>query len=586
MKRNLFFAFILLPFILKAQSGTLDKSFADSGILLDLNYPGIINKIGLQSDGKIIAAGAGGSDLSSFFLFARYNTDGTLDSSFGSNGVAGNYNELDQVLALSILPDDALLAMAHPSYKVGLAKYKKNGELDSSFGNNGIVITSVSQNANSASDMVVQPDGKIVVCGYIINAPNEARQLFLVRYLPGGSLDNNFGDGGIVILVDIYGDESLATVNALALQKNGQIVVSLSDAKSTVYRFNTDGSLDKTFGNNGSAYFQSTDDAVKGLNTVMLVVQPDDKIIGCGNGLLKKDASEYYMAASRLNADGSIDSSFGNNGIQHVIFGGQTSDCRSMVLQSDGKIILAGRALGTMAMTRLNANGTIDSGFGENGQVILTGVEGSGASNSVALQKDNKIILGGYTYTGVPVTGYLLLARYNNDLTKKQIIIAKIRRWIQHHNGIIWDNISNVKNYSVQRSGDGAHWSTVYNTINHSQLSINNYYNDPSPLPGTNYYRLQTTSKDGAVQYSNILAITSNDAIKISPNPAKNILHIEGLSSKAKISVISFNGFTAISQRLMANGSYNLNIASLQPGNYLLKIEMNGAVVTKKFLKE
>ena len=159
----------------------------------------------------------------------------------------------------------------------------------------------------------------------------------------------------------------------------------------------------------------------------------------------------------------------------------------------------------------------------------------------------------------------------------------------------MWDNISGIKNYTIQRSGDGAHWSTVYKThgnsnthssISHSQLTIHNYYNDPSPLPGTNYYRLQTTSTDGAVQYSNILAITNNDAIKISPNPAKNILHIEGLSSKARITVISFNGFTAISQQLMANGSYNLNIASLQPGNYLLKIEMNGEVVTKKFLKE
>ncbi|MBS1746402.1 MAG: T9SS type A sorting domain-containing protein [Bacteroidetes bacterium] len=83
--------------------------------------------------------------------------------------------------------------------------------------------------------------------------------------------------------------------------------------------------------------------------------------------------------------------------------------------------------------------------------------------------------------------------------------------------------------------------------------------------------------------------INSNeDAVRIYPNPAKNILHIEGLSSKAKITVISFNGFTAISQQLKANSypSYNLNIASLQPGNYLLKIEMNGAMVTKKFLKE
>ncbi len=579
MKINLFFAFILLPFILKAQPGTLDKSFADSGILLDLNHPGTINKIGVQSDGKIIAAGEGSSDLPSGFLFARYNTDGTLDSSFGKNGVAGTFDEIDQVLALSILPDDALLAMAHPSYKVGLAKYKKNGEIDSSFGNNGVVITSVSQNANSASDMVVQPDGKIVVCGYIINDPNEARQLFLVRYLPDGSLDNSFGEGGIEIVGEPNGDKSFYSANAVALQPNGQIVVAAYLTKGAVYRFNPDGTQDINFGINGLAYFQTKDVGIKNFIPYDIAVQTDGKIIGGGNG-------GSYMSASRLNTDGSIDSSFGNNGLQHVLFSGQTSDCRSMVLQNDGKIILAGRALGTMAMTRLNANGTIDSGFGENGQVILTGVESSGASNSVALQKDNKIILGGYTYMGVPVTGYLLLARYNNDLTKKQIIIAKIRRWIQHHNGIMWDNIPGIKNYSIQRSGDGAHWSTVYKTKANSQQLTANGYNDPSPLPGTNYYRLQTTSIDGAVSYSNVIAITNNDAIKISPNPAKNILHIEGLSSKAKITVISFNGFTAISQQLMANSSYNLNITSLQPGNYLLKIVMNGDVVTKKFLKE
>ncbi|MBS1747696.1 MAG: T9SS type A sorting domain-containing protein, partial [Bacteroidetes bacterium] len=99
--------------------------------------------------------------------------------------------------------------------------------------------------------------------------------------------------------------------------------------------------------------------------------------------------------------------------------------------------------------------------------------------------------------------------------------------------------------------------------------------------------RLQTTSVTGAVNYSNVIAI-NNTSIKISPNPAKNILHIEGLPSKAKITVIDFSSFTAISQQLMANSNsvYNLNISTLKPGNYLLKLDMNGEVVVRKFLKE
>ncbi|MBS1747235.1 MAG: hypothetical protein JST21_13780, partial [Bacteroidetes bacterium] len=535
MKRILLFVFSLIPFALMSQPGTLDKSFGDNGISLDANIVGVINKVGLQSDGKIIAAGSGGKDVPSTFLFERYNTDGSIDSSFGVNGHAGSINEMSQVFAISIQSDDGFIAMGHPSYKVGLARYKKDGELDSSFGVNGVVITSVSSHANSASDMMVQPDGKIVVCGYIINDPNEARQLFLIRYLPNGSLDNSFGDGGVVIVGQPDGDKSLATVNALALLSNGQIVVSLTNAKSTVYRFNPDGSQDKIFGNNGSAFFQSKDDAVNGLNATGLIVQPDGKIIGCGSALIKKNSSDEYMAAARINADGSIDSSFGNNGIQHIIFGQDYSKGTAILLQKDGKIVLSGwshddfTTYANFALTRLNTDGNIDSSFGENGKTVTT-ISTYTTSTSSVLQNDGKIILGGTAGSN------FALARYNNDLTKKQIIFAKIRRWWQHHNGIMWDNVPGIKNYAIQRSGDGAHWSTVYSasinhspltsnnsqlTINNSPLSIHNYYNDATPLSGDNYYRLQTTSVTGAVNYSNVIAI-NNTSIKISPNPAKN----------------------------------------------------------------
>ncbi|MBS1747928.1 MAG: hypothetical protein JST21_17330, partial [Bacteroidetes bacterium] len=463
MKRILFFILCIMPLAIMAQPGTLDKTFGDDGISFNVNIVGVINKVGLQSDGKIIAAGSGGKDISSAFLFERYNTDGSIDSSFGTDGHAGNLNELDQVFALAIQPDDGFIAMGHPSYKVGLARYKKDGELDSSFGVNGIVITSVSPNANSASDMLVQPDGKIVVCGYIINAPNEARQLFLVRYLPNGSLDNSFGDGGIVIVGEPNSDYALYSVNAIALQPNGQIVVAAYLTKGAAYRFNTDGTLDTDFGNNGLAYFQSANAALRGFIPNDVVIQTDGKIVSGGNGIKKGLTPDYYMAAACIDTDGGIDSSFGDNGIQHILFSGQTSDCRSMALQNNGKIILAGRALGKMAMARLNADGSIDSSFGESGQIVTTEAEGSGASNSVVLQNDNKILLGGYTYVdGLPPLGYFLLARYNNGLTKKQIIFAKIRRWWQHHNGIMWNNVPGIKNYAIQRSGDGAHWSTVY----------------------------------------------------------------------------------------------------------------------------
>ncbi|MBS1746565.1 MAG: T9SS type A sorting domain-containing protein, partial [Bacteroidetes bacterium] len=140
--------------------------------------------------------------------------------------------------------------------------------------------------------------------------------------------------------------------------------------------------------------------------------------------------------------------------------------------------------------------------------------------------------------------------------------------------------------------------TNIHSSINNSQFTINNYYEDPSPLSGANYYRLQTTSTDGAVAYSNMIMINSNeDAVRIYPNPAKNILHIEGLSlnsknlpagRQVKITVADFMGNIAISQQLIANSpsSYSLNVASLKPGNYLMKIETGGEVVVRKFIKE
>ncbi|MBV9962529.1 MAG: T9SS type A sorting domain-containing protein, partial [Parafilimonas sp.] len=199
------------------------------------------------------------------------------------------------------------------------------------------------------------------------------------------------------------------------------------------------------------------------------------------------------------------------------------------------------------------------------------------------------ILLAGDSFIGSEIGGksYCLVARYNNNLSQKQILITKIKRWLQHHNGFTWDANSSINKYIVQRSYDGIHFNSIAR-INASNTS-NYTYQDQSPLTGTNYYRLQTTSKSGAVNYSNVIAVSNYD-IKLSPNPATNSLQIQGLppNQKIKLTVVDIAGNIAISQQLTANGnkSFNLNIASLKQGNYLLKIETNGDVVTKQFVKQ
>ncbi len=152
-----------------------------------------------------------------------------------------------------------------------------------------------------------------------------------------------------------------------------------------------------------------------------------------------------------------------------------------------------------------------------------------------------------------------------------------------------------VQSYAVQRSMDGIHWTTVYRS---QVTAYSAHYSDPTPSSaGRNYYRLQTTGTSNAVANSNIISISNDDLnISLSPNPAKSTLSIAGLpkNEKVKVTVVDFSGNTAMSHELSPvppnagamSASYNLNIASLHAGNYMLKIETNGEVVTRQFVKE
>jgi uncharacterized delta-60 repeat protein len=585
MKKVLFFVMLFLPFITFAQPGSLDTSFGNSGIALT-SANGLLNKIALQSDGKIIGAGAGNFDSQPPFLIIRYNHDGSVDSSFGNNGIGGSGIQLSEVLSLAILPNDAIIALGRVSAYVNVTKFKKDGTVDSSFGNNGTVLT-IAGAFDIPTDVVMQTDKKIVVGGYILNESNEARQLFLIRYMPDGSLDDSFGDNGIVILGEINGDKSLSTVNALALQPNGQILASVYLTKGAVYRFNTDGSQDKTFGINGTAYFQTKDNAVVNFQAYGLAVQPDGRIIGGGSSTKSGGNPLHYMAVARLNGNGTIDSTFGTNGLQYVLFENNPSEGTGILLQKDGKLIVTGRTYlenqtySNLALARFSSFGLPDSSFGNNGQAI-TKVGNIAVGNSSLLQKNGQILVAGYSDI---LGSSFVVVRYNNDdLTQKQQIITKIRHWIQHHNGIEWNNVNGANSYVVQRSYDGIHFNSIARINTGSQSNLT--YQDPMPLSGNNYYRLQTTSVSGVTTNSNVIAVTSDDnTIKISPNPAINSLHIEGLSSNAKLIIVDFAGNVKL-QTQANGGNYNLNIASLKAGNYLLKIETKDDVVTKSFVKE
>ncbi|MEP6684218.1 MAG: T9SS type A sorting domain-containing protein [Parafilimonas sp.] len=579
-----FYLLITITLLLNSQSfsqaGTLDYSFGDSGIIYN-KILGTVNASALQKDGKILYGGASG--IYPYYYVARHNADGSLDNSFGKNGIA-NIKELNELTGLKILDDGRIITGGNGGIgDAAAAMFKPNGTLDSSFGSNGSSIIDYCE-SDYINTMGVQPDGKILLAGSC-NTIGVSTYMLVARLNKDGSNDKSFGNDGAVI--NTAGRE----ITCLDVQQDGKFITAghifnggFSD-NFLINRYNNDGSYDKSFGTNGSV---ST--IFNGGNSLPFAIKilPDGKFFVAGVFISTAVGLHSNMVIAKYNMDGSLDKTFGVEGSSMVDFNKKSGVATNILLQKDNKIILTGYTAdcygcsnGDIALARLNADGTLDSVFGINGQQRNDFGSVFESSKTSLLQNDNKIVVLGVD----EVTADAILVRYNNDeANKKQILITKIKRWLQHKNGFTWDYNNNASSYVVQRSYDGIHFSSVAR-INAGNSS--NTYADPSPLSGNNYYRLQTTSTDGAVNYSNVIAVTANeDAVKISPNPAKNNLQIQGLSSlNTKLTVVDFTGNLKL-QAVATNASYTLNIAALKPGNYLLKIENNGEVVSKKFVKE
>lgn len=283
------------------------------------------------------------------------------------------------------------------------------GTLDPTFDTDGVALTDVSTatsagagGSDAANAVAVQSDGKVVVVG----SADFSDQFALVRYELDGSLDPTFGTGGIVV-TQVSGSSDIAY--ALEIQSDGKILVSGTSAGSFVlFRYNSNGTLDTTFGTGGRA-------ASTGVNGVArsIAVQSDGKILVAGNST---GADQNFLVA-RYNANGSLDTSFATSGVLNYNFGaGSTRDIAfDILVQPDDKIVVGGTAGTTaaprLALIRLNSNGTLDTGFGSSGQVL--GAVGTGTG--IGLQSTDQIVIGGYTATDS--TSNFVIQRFNTDGT-------------------------------------------------------------------------------------------------------------------------------------------------------------------------
>jgi uncharacterized delta-60 repeat protein len=345
-----------------AAPGDLDPTFGIGGKVITTGIGGI-SDIAIQPDGKIVAVSGA--------RIVRYNANGSLDSSFGEGGMvlipAGPLAAV-YLSSVAIQSDGKIVVAAEIDSLVDppssyLIRLDTNGVLDTTF-NSGSTM-------NGGGDSVaIQADGKLLTCGWDGFST-------LTRYHSNGQPDTSFNGTGGVITPD-------SSAFSVAVQADGKILVAGSRGSGypgqfIIFRYNTDGSRDTSFGTNGTVTptFPGHPGDSYGRK---LAVQADGKIVAAG-------VAAGVQLIVRFDPNGSLDTAFGNNGVVFAFSG-------DVAIQADGKIVTVGSFNDDFGVARYNSNGTLDTTFGGDG-LVSTNLGGLDGASAVAIQSDGKIVAAG-----------------------------------------------------------------------------------------------------------------------------------------------------------------------------------------------
>ncbi len=402
-----------------AQAVSLDSTFGDNGIsTFAMNGRAMASAI--QADGKVVIGGYRAISNNPVFAVLRYNVNGSLDSTFGADGVVTtSFGAGSAVLnGIAIQADGKIVAAGSATSNaryMAIARYNTDGSLDSTFNATGKVVTDIAGSDDVANGIVIQTNGKIVVGGYSHDATK--RNFALLRYNTNGSLDSTFNADGIAITSIGTADDN---AKAIALQTDGKIVLAGYCRVGTkvhfaLARYSSNGSLDNTFDTDGML---TTAIGTSNNYLSAMALQGDGKIVVAG---MTDDAGSfgYSFALARYNSDGSLDNSFNANGKVVTKLSATLSQAYAIAIQPDGKILAAGykdtNSLNVvMVLVRYNTDGSLDMSFNDNGQVVPPLGNEDDEAESLSLQADGKIIMAGTTRVGTEY--HFAVLRYNNDI--------------------------------------------------------------------------------------------------------------------------------------------------------------------------
>jgi uncharacterized delta-60 repeat protein len=424
------------PQLVQAADGDLDPTFGTGGtVMTDLGRStDLAQAVAVQADGKLVVVGQTYRDndySTEDFAVARYNTDGTLDGTFGVRGkVKTDFPGLAAVASSVVIQPDGKIVVAGGAFPLftflgnfELVRYNSNGTLDTSFGNGGIV-TTVFPQGSYAFDVALQPDGKIIAAGtvFVDFDPGESNNtdFALARYNSNGTPDATFGGGDGQVSTDFVGFEDDAF--SVLIQSDGKIIaVGSANDPVTNYdfaaaRYLSDGTIDTSFGVSGRVRTDFGDQNFDRARSAAL--QSDGKIVAAGFAISQGGGVQNF-AVARYTSSGVLDTRFSGDGKAQIDFGTCCQSATKVLVQSNGKIITVGGANGESGdddffLARLNPRGSLDTTFGVGGKVTTSFGDLNGGANGAALQSDGKIVAVGFQATFSNQWANLALARYLN----------------------------------------------------------------------------------------------------------------------------------------------------------------------------
>jgi len=566
-KKFLLFVFSLVNFYnSSATIEYLDTTFGS-------NYNGTVSTVigttsqvnGITtSNGQLLVAGTTTINGIQNAVVVRYNSNGTLDTTFGSTGIitflSGTSSTGNAVVVDT--SNRIVVAGSSSSTKILLARFNTNGSPDLTFGTGGIATFTISSNTGTTTNgAVIDANGKIVVCGTtILSGKNN---LFAARFNTNGSIDTTFNTTGFKTLTASTG----YTANSVKIDLNAKIVLGGSAQTSSttsnflVARLNTNGTVDTTFGTSGVTTTTISGATVSVIKSIA-IDSSDRVVVGGSSG----SSTATNFTVGRYKTTGVLDTTFGTNvnGIQITPIG-SNSQANAVAIDLNGQIVGSGFSGTENVTVRYNVNGSLDTTFGFGG-IFTNQIGTSSQINSIVIQPtDGRIVSGGNdNSTG---SAQFSLQRYNKNNTDFINVNSIVANSNVNTKIPVISGISSGVNATVQVYINGTLFNTVstdglgnWDAGNTNVLPIGNNVVKTVLLSGSNVIVSE------AIQF-NVVDNLAEDSVFAYGTQAQT-------STSSTYSAVPFNNLVRLGTWSYSNSVFTCN----KSGTYLIEYVSNGGL--------